>query len=91
MEKLITISETHYLEIVQKLNALIKMQGNGDGQLGDWISEKEAKRLLGKGTTTLWEMRRKGYITYSKINGTVYYSKKSILDLLKKNQVDSYR
>ena len=90
MEGYITISEKHYNELADKLDKLLKRAGNGPEGLGDWIPEKRAKELLGKGTTTLWEMRQKGYLTHSRINGSVYYSKKGIVDLLEKNKVKAY-
>ena len=41
--------------------------------LDDYVSELEAKKLLGRGTTWLWERRRSGELPYTKLGGQVYY------------------
>lgn len=91
MEKLITISESHYLEIISKLNKLMDQVGNNALHLGDWLTEKQTKAILQKGTTTLWEMRRDGYVAHTKFGGSRYYSLKSILKAMENNKVEAYR
>ena len=57
----------------------------GMPQLGDYISEPEAKKLLGRKTTWFWNMRQSGQLPFSKIGGTNYYSRQDLLKLLKDN------
>jgi len=56
-----------------------------------WITEIQVKKLLNIGTTTLWEMRNQGKITFSKINGKNYYLRKGIQEILENNRVEAYR
>lgn len=41
--------------------------------VNDYVSELEAKKLLGRGTTWFWERRRSGELPYTKLGGQVYY------------------
>ncbi len=57
--------------------------------LGEWLSEEQAKELLKKGTTSLWKLRCEGIIKYSKLGGRNYYSKTSIENYLERNSKTS--
>ena len=48
--------------------------------VNDYVSELEAKKLLGRGTTWFWERRTSGELPYTKLGGQVYYLK---IDLVK--------
>ncbi|GEM_PF-3612024 len=58
---------------------------NHEPGIGDYISKEEAKRITGKGDTTLWHLRRTGKIKAAKMGAEVFYSRQSILDYLNKN------
>ena len=59
--------------------------------LGEWISEYDLKRLLKKGTTWCWDMRKKGLLDHSKLGAEVFYSVESLKKLMEDNKVDGYR
>ena len=48
----------------------------------DFIPEREAKKLLTRGTTWFWEQRKNG-LPFSKLGAEVYYKKSDLLKLLK--------
>jgi hypothetical protein len=52
----------------------------------DWVSEAEAQALLGLKETSLWSLRKRKQIVFSKIGSKTFYSVKSIEKLLNKNQ-----
>jgi hypothetical protein len=55
-------------------------------ELTDWIPEMEAQKLLGLKETSLWALRKRKQLVYSKIGSKTFYSLKSIEKLLSKNQ-----
>ena len=92
MDKLIAISESNFELLNNKLDRLIKLLESKKGHTFEgWVSEIEAQKLLGLKTTSLWQMRQEGRITYSKINGKTYYQLNSIEDKLKQNTIEAYR
>ncbi|MGK0366566.1 MAG: hypothetical protein ACI85O_003640 [Saprospiraceae bacterium] len=58
---------------------------------GKWVPEKKAQEITGRKGTTLWKMRQKGLLTYTRLNNHVYYDMKSILALLDDNKKEAYR
>ena len=64
------------------LSLLKKNDANVQMGLGDYISEVEAKKLLGKKTTWFWSKRSSGFLPYSKVGGKNYYRIKDIQKLL---------
>jgi hypothetical protein len=70
----------------KKILAILENTGNGNSNmLGDYISEVEAKKLLGKKQTWFWNMRTSGMLASSKVGNKVYYLRADILNLLNKN------
>lgn len=59
--------------------------------LGKWISEDDLKKLLKRGTTWFWEMRKKGKLEYTKLGCETYYSVESLQHLLEENKTKAYR
>lgn len=75
------------MEKVEKLSAaLFQGKPQDKSALGDYISEKEAKSLLSKGTTWFWNKRQSGELTGRKAGNQWYYSKKEILNLIEKGK-----
>jgi hypothetical protein len=72
-------------ELLQKIDHLsqtiLNTQG-GKAPLGDFISEKEAKELLGKGTTWFWNKRQSGELTGRKAGNKWYYKRSEILSFI---------
>lgn len=76
---------------IEKLTAAFNAGKNIDNSvLGDYISEKEAKNLLSKGTTWFWNKRRTGELKGNKAGNQWYYNKKEILNLIEKGKQSNY-
>lgn len=56
-----------------------------DSILGEFISEKEARKLLGRKTTWFYEQRRSGRLPYSKVGSKVFYKREDLVALLNNN------
>ena len=71
-----------------QLSRILKMLKDIDDKLNkpksvsDYVSELEAKQLLGRGTTWFWERRRSGELPYTKLGGQVYYLKSDLVKYL---------
>jgi hypothetical protein len=66
---------------------LLNLSGANTKQgIGDWISDKEAQQLLGRKATTLWSLRKRGELAFTKVGNKVFYSQEDILQLLNKNK-----
>jgi hypothetical protein len=48
----------------------------------DYVSERDAKKMLKRGTTWFWEKRNQGLPSF-KVGGEVYYMKSDLLSLIK--------
>ncbi len=72
--------------IFKKLNAIESsiQENKKSNPLKEWLTEKETKKLLSKGSTTLWKLRTANKIIAKKIGGSNYYSAKSIQNYLEK-------
>ncbi len=75
-------------EIKQLLNDL-KLQKSSQTEsvamLGEFISEKDARKLLDRKTTWFYEQRRSGLLPYSKVGSKVYYKRNDLYNLMKNN------
>jgi hypothetical protein len=78
----ITEGQKEIIELLGKMNS-------GENSLGDYISETEAKKLLGRKTTWFWNMRNSGQIPFTKVGNKIYYSKQDIVKLLDGNKNSS--
>jgi len=75
------IAETQreILDYVKKLKP-------SDENVGDYITEAQAKKLLNKCTTWFWNKRTGGELAFTKVGGTIFYSKADILKLFDKSK-----
>jgi hypothetical protein len=72
---------------LDKLSIVVsKLELNQKPDLGDWLSEDETRALLNRGATSLWDLRKRKKIIYTKIGNQIFYSKDSILKLLERNK-----
>lgn len=55
--------------------------------LGEWLTEEQARELLQRGATSLWGLRKQKKIVASKIGNRTYYHHESILAYLEKNKI----
>jgi hypothetical protein len=90
------ISETEYNRLNEKLDLILQNlspQGPklNSADLGKWITEKEAQDITGKKASTLWKMRTKGLLAFTKFNNKVFYDKESIMNLMDANRQDAFR
>jgi hypothetical protein len=72
-------------EIKQLLNVLkVNQSSKSDSTpvFGEFISEKDARKLLDRKTTWFYEQRRSGRLPYSKVGSKVYYKLIDIHKLL---------
>ena len=52
--------------------------------VNDYISERDAKKLLARGTTWFWEQRKMG-LPFFKLGAEVYYKRSDLITLMKTN------
>jgi len=77
-------SISHQQETILKL-----LQGKSEppGQtIGDYVSESEAAKLLGRKTTWFWNLRKAGTLAFTKVGNKVFYSKADLLQLMERNK-----
>ncbi|MBK7149036.1 MAG: helix-turn-helix domain-containing protein [Bacteroidetes bacterium] len=55
--------------------------------LGEWLTEEQARELLQRGATSLWDLRKSKKIIASKIGNRNYYNRQSIINYLEKNKI----
>ncbi|MDB4161777.1 helix-turn-helix domain-containing protein [Bacteroidia bacterium] len=63
---------SQFRRIIKKLND-IDDKLEKPKSFDDYVSELEAKKILGRGTTWLWERRRSGELPFTKLGGQVFY------------------
>lgn len=76
--------------LMQKQDKILSLLEKGDVSsanecVGDYISEDEAKRQLGRKTTWFWNLRTTGILPFSKIGKKIFYLKSDIKKLIEKN------
>ncbi|HNQ67953.1 MAG TPA: hypothetical protein PKN32_06225 [Bacteroidales bacterium] len=80
-ENYILVSDRKLDELIEKIDKLqstVTLQKQDGHAIGDYIPEKEAKLLLGKGTTWFWNKRQTGELKGKKAGNTWYYKKSQI-------------
>lgn len=70
------------LQKVDKLSEALMNAKQDKGALGEFITEKEAKELLSKGTTWFWNKRQSGELVGRKAGNQWYYKKSEILKFI---------
>ena len=55
--------------------------------IGEFVSEEEAQKILGKKTTWFWQMRKDGLLPFSKLGSSNYYSKADLEKLIQSNLI----
>lgn len=54
--------------------------------IGDYISESDAKKMLGRNTTWFWNLRKTGKLPFTKVGNKVFYTKTDIFRFLEGNK-----
>lgn len=57
--------------------------------VGDFITEQDAQKFLGRKATWFWGMRTSGRLPFSKVGNKIFYSKKDIQSLLENSRSKS--
>ena len=72
------------MEILEKQNQIIEMLSvtkKVEEPLGDYITEAQAKKYFGRGTTWFWNQRKAG-LAFTKVGPKVFYAKADLLNLI---------
>jgi hypothetical protein len=86
-QSFVLVPEEWLEQIDEKLNSLMSRPHEQESKtLGDWISEEDAKQLLGRKTTWFYHRRIGGELEYTKAGRTTYYSRASINRYLEQNR-----
>ena len=91
MQSLVVIPLQKLDELIEKQNEILELLNNQETSKirevnPDYVTEENAKKMLGKGTTWFWQQRKSGELTFSKVGRTIYYKLSEIQLLLKPNQ-----
>lgn len=85
VEKYVIVPFERMEELMQKVDKISNAMMNGThdkGSLGEFVTEKEAKAALSKGTTWFWNKRKAGELKGRKAGNQWYYKKSEILKLI---------
>lgn len=89
--KIITVEEEAWKELNKRIQIisdyLLKLEDTSYDDL--WLNNHEVCQYLHLSEKTLWRMRSKGEVTYSKIYGQYFYTIGTIKELLKANAIQS--
>jgi hypothetical protein len=78
------------MQKVNKISEAIVQAKPERNVLGDYISEKQAKELLSKGTTWFWNKRKSGELTGRKAGNQWYYRKSDIQCFIENGEKSSF-
>lgn len=70
-----------------KTELLEQIQSSQKTQKLKWLRSKEVRDHFGISNTTLTRLKSQGIITFSYLNGTVFYDLESIYNELEKNKI----
>ena len=89
--KIITIEEDAWIQLNSRINAIADYLKKQEDKSYDelWLNNHEVCQYLHLSEKTLWRMRTKGEITYSKIYGQYFYTIGAIKDMLNANAIQS--
>lgn len=89
--KIITIEEEAWQQLNNRINAIADyLKGLDNTSYDDlWLNNHEVCQYLHISEKTLWRMRIKGEIAYSKIYGQYFYTIGAIKDMMNANAVQS--
>ena len=96
MENLVIIPEKELKALINNQSKILnlleslstqKSQSSSDFK---YISEEEAKNLLGKKATWFWQQRTQGKISYSKVGNSIFYKRTEIEKLFDDNLFEKF-
>ena len=72
---------------IDRLNSIVmQLPTTHNTDLGKWLTEEQARELLQRGATSLWDLRKSKKIIWSKIGNRIYYDRQSILRFIEKSK-----
>lgn len=74
---------------LEQIKAVLEGRASVKG-LDDYLSEKEAIRLLGRGPTWLWAERRKGKLPFTKVGNSIRYKRSDLIAYLEAHRVERF-
>lgn len=82
--ELITKADIHSLksEIVEEIKKLFMPQA----EQKEWLKSSEVMQMLGCSPGTLQNLRVSGKMPFTKMGGTIYYSRKDVVSVLESNK-----
>ncbi|MFN8321241.1 MAG: helix-turn-helix domain-containing protein [Chitinophagales bacterium] len=73
---------------IDRISAIVQgLPTTHNTDLGEWLTEEQARELLQRGATSLWDLRKRKKITASKIGNRTYYNRQSIINYIDKNKI----
>jgi hypothetical protein len=79
-------TENQLKKIISKLSKIERHRDKeSEKSLSDFISESQAKKLLTRGTTWFWNLRKEGFPS-TKLGGENYYDKKDLIAYFEMNR-----
>lgn len=89
--KIITIEEKAWQQLVNRINTIFDYLKRLEDTSYDnlWLNNHEVCQYLRISEKTLWRMRTKAEITYSKIYGQYFYTIGAIKDMLNASVIQS--
>lgn len=87
MQSLVVIPLQKLDELIEKQNEILGLLNNPVSNQKkevhpDYVTELEAKKMLGKGSTWFWQQRQSGKLPFSKVGRTIYYLVSDIQSLI---------
>lgn len=74
-------------QLEEKMDSIICLHQEPESRaLGGWISEEEAKKLLGRETTWFWQKRKVGELRYTKAGNKIFYEMDDLKTFLERNK-----
>jgi hypothetical protein len=82
--ELLTKADFHSLknELIEEIKKLVQPQNDQK----EWLKTADVMELLGCSPGTLQNLRVSGKLPFTKIGGTIYYSRKDVLKVLETNK-----
>lgn len=84
-ESMLLVSEDFLQDISDKQEKILELlseERESNQSLGDYITEPEASRMIGRKTTWFWNLRKIGKLPFTKVGNKVFYNKADIIAFL---------
>lgn len=90
-ESLLVIPEEFLKVIQEKQDKILSLlEKKSDPSIENFITEKDAMKLLKRHSTWFWQMRKCGALPYSKIGKAIYYSLSDLQRLVEISKINGH-